>query len=464
MAIFRIPLEKDTTISTEGVTANAGASPILDVWGKVDQDTNIKYLARFLGQINLTALNQAITENYVPSLSSSTVSAYLKMTNVNHSDPQAYDFVLQVHPVTTQWSEGRGVRIDTWTESGFASWVSASVSAAWVTSGGDYKIDSSSATQNFSTGFENLSMNVKTMLQNWSNGTSANYGFIVRLSDAGEVLTGSLSSNTQYWRKSFYGRTTNLSIYAPYIEVVWDDSLKDYRKIVKLGSTSNLFFYNYVNGVLSDIDSITYGFPGNIVLSGSTGGSTALDSSFIAITSSLTAARNSTGIYKLNFTLPASSSVYNTYRDKWTITSSFSAATLSSIMQFSVANISPTEIYDTPTYNVKIRNFKKEFDSEEKVILKLFIQKTPVQLVALTASTTSIDSMIVEDGFYRIVNPEVNRVDVDWTSLSFDKSSNYFLLDASNFVKNVQYRIDFKLKLNGQTIIVENQQNTFRVT
>lgn len=471
MGLFRLPVTKDTTISNYsnggqlGQYGNAGQSQILDVWGNFDITQGEKFLTRFLMYFPVTSLSAAISNGTAPNINTdTTVTATLKVFNINHSESQAYDFNLQAFPITTYWAEGMGTRIDSFSESGVANWVSASVTAAWTTTGGDYLIDSNSASQYFSTGFEDLAINIKPMLLNWYNGISANNGLIVKMDSTAESTTGTTSASLQYYRKSFNSRTTNFLPYAPYVEIVWNNQIKDYRKIAKIGTTSNLFFYNFVNGVLTDVDSSTAFFPGSVTLSATTAGSSALLSTCVSLATLTSSTRLKAGVYSVNFTLPNSATTYNTFYDTWTITSSSSAASLSSTLSFSA--LSPIGVEDNMDFKdviVKVINLRNSIPKDQIIVQKLFIRDSSLNLAPLVISSTAIPNTIVEDGAYRIKITNTGITDLDWTPLDFDKAGNFFTINASNFIRDVRYNVEFKLNIRGQTLIFSDPQNYFIV-
>ena len=457
--------DQDATISTVSVSGNCGNSQILDVWSKFDDIKNKKYLARILAKVTLTGLNADISSGIVPNpITNSAVSAYLKLFNINHAEEQAFEYTLNVFPLTRIWSEGNGNRIDTFTHTGYTNWNYASSTAQWTSTGGDYVVDSNSGSQYFKSGFEDLTINMKNILNNWLNGSSANCGILVKMDDIAETLTGSLTTNTQFYRKSFHSRTTNYPIFSPYIELQWSDEIKDYRNIVKVGTSSNLYFYNVVNGIFTDIDSITGNFPGNIVLSGSTAGTTASSSSFVSILTGLTGSRIKTGIYSVTFTLPNSASVYNIFKDKWTITSSSSAISTSAIFNFNIASsINPNDNYENKNFNVKLLNFKNEILKGTNIIQKIFVKQELTQNRVLTAGTTALSSFTVEDGYYRLVADKINFTEIDWSPLSFDKNYNFFNINTNNFSRNIDYRIDLKFNINGNVYIFSDINNIFKI-
>jgi hypothetical protein len=477
MGLYRIPITRDNTISTVNMYGNAGASQIVDVWGHYDDVKGVKYLARFLALANLTGLQAAIAAGDVPNVQTdATVTCLLNFFNITTAEPQAYDFTLEVYPLTASWTEGQGTRIDSFQTTGYSNWVQASPTGNWVSSGGDYDpISPGTATQYFETGAENLSVNFRTMLNNWLSGASANYGFIVKMNSTAEDLTASNTAiNTQYWRKAFHGRTTNYPNYAPRIELQWNDKIADQRQMVNYGTAATLYLYNIVNGTYSDIDGITTYFPGTVTVSGLTADGSS------AVTSNLTAARVKKGVYSVSVNLPVSAASYTAFQDVWSITSSASAVTPTVTQGFTpkspVQNQQSVDWYKVST---KIIDWKGRGDDDAiftKGMVKTFrvfnYQKTgkiePVLVQSEKNSISSIassavSSLLVTDGYWRIVTTAFDTPDIDWQPLSYDSFSNYFTLDTNQLARQVSYRIQFKLNVEGETIIKSEYGNQFEI-
>ncbi len=208
MSFYRIPIVKNTSISTKGVSGNSGASTRLVVGGEYVQEKNTKYLYRVLLQIDSSSLSSDITNGYVTNITTdSTASAYLNLFNVLSENPNAYEFTIDIFPLTSLWSEGRGNREDTFSQVGYASWLNASSTGAWTLSGGDFVIDSNSATQYFETGYENLSANIKSILNCWLNGTTANRGLIIKIKISSISYFEYFSIIIYFsWPRNFYKR------------------------------------------------------------------------------------------------------------------------------------------------------------------------------------------------------------------------------------------------------------------
>jgi hypothetical protein len=486
--IYRVPITKDNTISTWSEIpslrnlGNSGKSQIVDVWGNYRADKNLRFITRFLGEANLTALQAAISNTSVPDpVTDSTVSCNLKFFNINSAEVEAYEYTLQVFPVTRSWQEGRGTRIDSFTNTAFSNWLSASNTAAWSNTGGDFDT-SVTASQYFESGSENLNINTRTMLVNWLSGASANYGFIVKMAQPAEDF-GSLSTGTQYYRKSFHGRLTNYPNFAPYFQLEWVSQIVDDRSILTFGNTANLYFYNAPNGIYTDIDSVTSSFPGKVTLSGSIQGvSGALSASTAIVTdngpasgywpvvTNITPLRVKKGVYRALFTLPTSASIFNKFTDVWNVTSAASAVTLSSgLIFYPTSTVSGETNYANLDMNISIPGWKNVYDKNSIINKKVyFIEKTGKVIPLTQSEKNSISSIssstqttfISTDGYWRILTDALGSVDVDWQKLEYDGHSNFFTIDLSNFARQVRYQLEFKIAVRGNTMIFDNQNGS----
>lgn len=489
MSIYRIPITKDTTISTWAENpilrnlGNGGASQVVDVWAQYRDDKNLRFLTRFLAEANLTALQNAIAAGNVPNIvTDSTVTCNLKFFNINHADSVPYEFSLQLFPVTVSWQEGRGTRIDSFANTGFSCWVSASNTAAWSSAGGDFdsSVCSMSASQYFNSGSEDLSVNARGMLINWLNGASANYGFVAKMENVAEALTGALSTSTQYYRKSFHGRLTNYPNCAPYFQLEWSNLITDDRKLAQFGNTVNLYFYNAPNGIYTDIDGVTSSFPGKVTISGAISnvsgalsGYTSITtdngpaSAYWKITDGLTPTRVKSGIYKVSFTLPASSSIYNKFADVWSVTSAASAITLSSGLTFyPTSTVSGETNYSDYDVQMAIPNWHTTYNKDSIITKKVyFFEKTAnVQPLAQSEknsissiASSTLSTYVSASGWWRVITDPLGVIDIDWQKLEYDGGSNFFTMDFSNFARGITYRLEFKAIVRGETYVFDNK-------
>ena len=472
MGIYRIPLFKDNFITEESISGNGGATPILNVAAKYVSISGGKFSSRIIGMFDFSSTSDvinSISAGYLPDPNvDSTLTAKLVMFNAEHNQQRAVNFNLNFHPLTSSWDEGRGYGFgegNELTTTGFSNYMYRKASTTWNLSGGDYVVDSNSATQLFEES-ENLNLNITNIVKNWISGVSSNNGFILKLNDSEESKTGSTSASLDYFRKSFFGRSTNFLKW-PRLQFEWDDTIKDYRNILSFGNSGYLYFYSILNNDFYDLSG-TSNFPGKVFIQGITSNSSTSWINVDSTLSSLTAARIKKGIYRVKLdNIPFSLyPTYTSYRDNWTITSSISSVLSSSTGSLTLLNpfINSNSNINFSNITINILNFKNQYFKENIVDFKIFVKDISQSLQVLTASSTSYSNMIIENGFYRISTTK-DDVDIDWQPLNFEKNGNWFTINMNNLIRNENYKIDFKLKIKNQELFFDgnNISTTFRV-
>tara|TARA_R110000824_G_scaffold40100_6_gene120495 strand:- start:8324 stop:9868 length:1545 start_codon:yes stop_codon:yes gene_type:complete len=513
MGYIRLFADKDTFIQDRktsdatakaGPSANFGASETLEIANRLDPDGwSEHYIKRLLIQFNLSSLTAAVSNGNIKSFIASSVSARLKMFNVIHDQLNPEGFELNVYPVLSAWSEGAGTGPETSPLTGYANWYHRKAGTLWddpglsqsgangsFTASTDVDITASSQTTQFDNGWENIDLDVKSIVTNWVDGLSTNNGLLI-------TLDSTLESVTSYdvGVKKFYGKTTN-TVYQPYIEIQYDDYIKDDRNFVPKGTTANLAFYNVVNGRYQDITPGGYGtstgdFLGTVTLYGAT----ASDGTYAALTgnesgSTLTASRVKKGIYRANFGLALNeykekSSVYDSaeygenffddtlqndyqyFKDVWTVTSNHPLTALSTSSITSTWKASDifynATAYSTSDLIINIRNFKPTYNHNSKALFRLFIEKQGTNLTTLTAALDTITSETVTSGWFKILDEETNREVLSYLELDYDKDGNFFEIDMNNLDTGREYRIVLKLNYLGEEKILDTSLFVFSV-
>jgi hypothetical protein len=235
MAVYRIFPEKDTFISSEVPTGNAGKDEIIEIGGYIDTtgtgETNRLLVQYSDVEIADVIANKIGSQNYSASLHLYLADAY--------AIPVNYD--LYAYPVYGAWDNGVGKFGDTPINTTGVSWQYklAGEAGAWTTTGfvanttGSYLTGSTAGGGNWYTGSNGINLeftqshglnstndvniNVTRAIQLFTTGAIANNGFILKLSDSLEYNT------TSSIRLKYYGVDTN-TIYPPSLEFKWDDS------------------------------------------------------------------------------------------------------------------------------------------------------------------------------------------------------------------------------------------------
>ena len=228
MAVYRIFPEKDTFISTEVPTGNAGKDEIVEIGGYYDI-SGTGQANRILVKYSDDDINTAIA-----TIGGAGYSASLGMYLADASTLPS-DLIIYVNAISQSWDSGVGKFEDTPTNTSGVSWTyrQAGETSAWRTTGytagstGSYRTEvggatwytNSQATQSFSVNSTTYDLNlpVTPIVQGIVNATRPNDGFIIRLQPTLEFNT------TSSIRLKYFGADTN-TIYPPYLEFKWDDS------------------------------------------------------------------------------------------------------------------------------------------------------------------------------------------------------------------------------------------------
>jgi hypothetical protein len=354
--------------------------------------------------------------------------------------PYSYD--VEVFPITTDWDEGRGVDVDTFSDKSYANWDLAKSNVYWTIPGGDYT-GSYRSVQHFDQGDEDLYVDVTSMVNAWLTGGLSNYGLVVKMSSTLE------SGSSDFYVKKFYSRDTSYAGREPYLEASWDDSIKDDRNNFVFDYTGSLFLYNRVRGQLTDISGIGTGDL-YVTVSDSSGTITWVTASH----------SGRTGIYSASFALPTGSYSGSTFYDAWGSGSySYFTGTF-----YPVDNFSGNSVVDLggDQYFVSITNLQDRYESDEVVRLNAFVRARDYQpAVLLTASSSPVGEVITK-AYYRVDNDRTNEVIIPFgtgstetTRLSYDKNGNYFKLYMQSLPAGNVYRIIFLFDVNGQSQIID---------
>lgn len=503
MAIKRYTADSDTTItnaykanlSTRGVSGNMGQSDVLEVFSIYAQASTTsseleRILIKFPTEGNTSGkMSYDRTQGTIPA--SGNVSFYLRMFNAKHSQTTPKDFKLVVSALSKSWDEGLGLDMEEYSNEDAANWITASNDGSivkWSSEGGDWYTDSSSSfTASFDTGFEDMELDITTLVEQWlsssSNsktatnmGSKSNYGVIVKLSSSLEDGTNS------YYTKKFFARGSQYYFKRPYIEARWDDSRQDQRGGFYYSSSlapaadnlNTIYLYNYVRGQLKNIPAIGTGSiyisiysgsaadtaPSGSKLKLSVGGDVASGDLY-----NITGGYVDTGIYSASFAFTGSSTLKTIY-DVWH--SGSTEYFTGSITPKTVSNNWPgSQMNPNQQFVSKITNLKPIYSTSNKSArFRLYTRKKDWSPTIYTVSSKVAPIDQVESAFYRVyrVNDGTEAISYgtgsdNQTKLSYDVSGSYFDLDMSLLEADSTYGIKFVYYLNGEYV---EQSEDFR--
>ena len=252
----------ESNLTTRAVSASMGQSDILEVfniYGQISSSAGFSTEeARVLIEFDLVQIAADKAAGIIPS----NAKYFLRLFNAEHGMTVPREYSLEAHAVDGGWQEGYGLDMEDYSDlsSGFGSnWTVKSGSNTWTAPGGDVHA-ASSTTQSFSTGLEDLNVEVTTQVAEWL-GSRSNDGFLVKLPTA---LTGQQRS---YYTKKFFARGTEFFHKRPCLEVRWDSTIQDDRinfyassSLAPAGDNINtLYLYNYHRGQLANIPDVGTG-------------------------------------------------------------------------------------------------------------------------------------------------------------------------------------------------------------
>lgn len=484
MAILRYTASADNTITnafeanlvTRGTGSNMGYADSLEVFSIYGQESGSngqsQELSRILIQFPVDRISSDRTAGTIPA--SGSVSFYLKMFNAEHPFTLPQDFNLVVAPISQSWVEGSGLDMDEYQDIGTSNWLKANNSTSWTNVGGDYLSDDNYNVR-FEQGYENLELDVTTVVENWITGAVGNkynnYGFGLRLTasqeayfssslgvDSGSVIQNTVGATQSYYTKKFFARSSEFFFKRPVIEARWDSRVMDDRENFYFSSSrapaadnlNTLYFYNYVRGRLRNIPGVgtgnilvsfyssSFGTPAGSKISLQGGGSVVSTGDTNA-----TGSYVSPGIYSCTVALTAASTPLQEINDVWH----------SGGVEFFTGSFFPEAMptYDSaPTFTkiTSCKNLKKKYSKQDIARFRFFVRDRNWSPTIYTVATANNPTDIIESasyGIYRVIDnlpavPYGTGSDFS-TYLSYDKEGNYFDLDMSLLEPDYMYEI-----------------------
>ena len=515
--IKKYKAEADTTIvnayqadlSTRGTGANAGEADVLEVYsiyGRQTENTSTtqgsQELSRILIKFPTTGITTDRTNSVIPA--SGSVSFYLRMFNAPHSKTVPTDYTLSVLAVAQSWQEGIGLDLENYSDvtkgNTGANWMSASNSAAWTGSnyttndcvGGSYRTGSSDPkfTGSFTTGIEDLEIDITPLVEHWVAGTITNNGIGVHFSSSLEA-SASVGANTasapvlpltggatiSYYTKRFFARGSQYFFKRPVIEARWDDRVIDQRGDFYYSSSlaqaadnlNKIYLYNYIRGQLSNVAGTgSETLTGSILVSlysGSSDNSVPSGSKLILYDTNLniTGGYVSTGIYSASVAVTAASTPLKTLYDVWhSGTTEYATSSITPVTLVGGNNIAK------PVYYMNITNLRNSYRKNETARFNLYVRNKHWNPTIYTKANTAPITTTIYSASYRVYRVLDSYEAVSYgtgsdlhTLLSHDVSGNYFDFDMNLLEPGYEYALKFSF-YDGALRSWMEQNETFK--
>lgn len=264
MAVYRIFPEKDTFISSEIPTGNAGKDEIIEIGGYTSL-SNTGETNRLLIQYSTSEIQEVLSSKIGGATYSASLCLYLA---------DAYelptDYVLYAYPISGAWDNGVGKFGDVptntsgvswkykkageasiWSTSAFTTGVTASFQSGSTQGGGTWYTGSAGIGLEFIQAHtlnstNDVNVDVTRAIDLFNAETLSNDGFIVKLPNDLEFNT------TSSIKLKYYGADTN-TIYPPFLEFKWDDSTYNTGSLSVLSNSTSII--NLTNNKGKYVDS-----------------------------------------------------------------------------------------------------------------------------------------------------------------------------------------------------------------
>lgn len=508
MAILRYTASADNTItnafqsdlSTRGTGSNMGYADSLEVFSVYGQTSGSilgrsQELSRILIQFPIDTITADRTAGTVPA--SGSVSFYLRMFNAETPFTLPQDFTLTIAPISQSWVEGTGLDMDEYKDLGSSNWLQARVSAsadgaAWTSIGGDY-LTASNYSATFPQGYEDLEVDITSLVEQWVDGTYSNYGVGIHLTasqeayhssstgaDSGSIINNLSGSTDSYYTKKFFSRSTQYFFDRPVLEARWDSRTQDDRENFFYSSSAapaadnlnTLYFYNYIRGRLVDPPAVaaageeiwvsfyssSAGLPTGSKLTLPLGGGVATNLDVNA-----TGNLSVTGIYTCNLALTSAATPLEAIHDVWHYDG----------VEYFTGSFYPESFptyQSAPTFTrvTACRNLKKSYSPQDTARFRFFIRDRDWSPTVYVKATANNPTEVITSASYAIHRTTDNYAAVPYgtgsdysTYMSYDEQGNYFDFDMSILDPGFMYEI--KLSYYNDSIgSWQEQPQTFK--
>ena len=211
---------------------------------------NLIELSRGLVHFNLDQLKSEI-EAQVDVINESSLTIKLVLSDVQGTQVAPNAFALELCPLNVAFEEGLGDNVVTFGDSYSANWLSPAAGATWTTSGGANDIGSAIATQVFTSGLEDLEMDITSWVKSYWDPAdptvTTNNGWMLKFIEEDETDVKS------YFVKRFSSRHTRNPMLRPKLVASWESYYEDDHLNFIEGQENKLSLRNFVNGVPTNV-------------------------------------------------------------------------------------------------------------------------------------------------------------------------------------------------------------------
>jgi len=479
--IKRYVAHEDTTITdayepdliSRGTGSNMGEADVVEIFHIYGQaDSGSHELSRALIKFPVGDISTDRTANTIPA--SGSVDFYLRLFNTKHNQTLPKNYVLVVSAVSSNWEEGSGLDMEEYSDlthnATGANWINSLAATTWTSAGGDYHTDDDSVFNvQFDRGYEDMEVNITSLVEQWVASTKSNFGVGIALTSSAE------SDATSSYTKKFFSRSSEHFFKRPIIEARWDSTRRDQRNNFYYSSSlapaadnlNTMYLYNYIRGQLRDIPTPGTGnifvdlYAGDTstpadILDLSTGGGVPTAGS------PCTGGWVATGVYSASFALTAAATSYTKLYDVWydDAATYHTGTILPKSITAQVAN-------PNPRYVTNVTNLRSKYSTHENAVrFRVYTREKDWNPTIYTVASTAIENSTVEDAYYKVIRtiddweivkfatgssttPQTVPNVESYSRLSYDVSGNYFDFDMRMLEPGYSYGVKFVYFINS---------------
>jgi len=496
---------KDTYITNKIINnkfratdANAGQAGTLDLFKLYGEsvsgsNTTPTELSRILIKFDLTNVT-AMHNNNIINVGDASFKSYLKLHDVYGGQSTPSNFKLICFPLSQSFDEGIGQDIVEYKDVDVTNWLTASISSgitkAWNTQGakssgslGDENIDvivsgivqgqttpiSLSGEQTFTSGEEDLYINVTNFVSASTKGLIPNHGFCIAYSGSYE------KDKKTYFVKRFASRNTSNTAFHPKLIINYNDSIIDDHENFEFDYSGSLYLNNFSKGALTNIVSGTAATEisgGDCMILKIESGSFAKQ---FNVSQAVRGDSRLTGIYSSSFAISSFETVlYNhallsgsiTFSEIWS-NSNETVTYLSKSLKIKKNNRNAINFKEN-RLQVSMLNLKSRYRQDEFVKLRVFAQNADREVV-FKKTPFDLPSEIFSNMHYRVRDFLSGDVIVPFdtvnnaTKLSADSIGMYYDFYMSSLPRGRSYIFDFLIKQNGFDSVIKDVASKFVV-
>jgi hypothetical protein len=477
--------------------SNTGQAGTIDLFKIYDENTftgesTPTEISRALIHFDLTDLRTAFSDGDF-DLNSPNFTCSLYLHDVYGGQTTPSNFTLVVFPLSKSFDEGRGRDVVRFEDIDVVNFITASVSGTPVTwsvtganlggnlstPGIDYISQgnlndglgtvSFGVEQSFSTGEEDLNVNVTKIISGVLSSQIPDSGFRVSFTSSQET-----DLETRFVKR-FASRNTTNTAKRPKLIVTYNDVISDRSQIFEFNTTGSIFLNSFSKGVPSNLlsGSSLSQLTGNNCLSVKiqSGSVTRIFSGSQRKVGNVT----TTGVYESSFLINSFDSDIRAYLTGTNSESiEFGVKWLSSdqTVQFATGSLAVSQRETTyfdqnkERYFINITNMQSFYKNNEKIRFRMFVENFTKQIVAVKTPLENT-GIIVNKCYYRIRDFESNDIIIPFhdpgTQVSNDSSGHYFDFYMSSLPKGRTYTFDFKISEKGQEVVINDVAAKFRV-